>query len=1062
MATFENVPDAFKYDPLKLYLYKKAIRKGKEKDRRLRINIIGNYAQGKTSLARRLAGLTCDGVTSTNGIEINRFQCKNSNDGRLEAVTDDGEYFIGRMALVANSMQSVAPKKLNEGGKDVSQSKETLTRITESPEKPKLSKESIEKKQFAISSEEFKTFSTKLDMTCKETEIYFDIWDFGGQYTFYATHTLFHSKKALYLLVFDLSTPLNTRVNDEEHPSGNSNKTLEYFAKFWIESIHSFVGPEPPVILVGTHRDKLPGNKQEQDKTSDLYFEQVRHIFDKTDMIYHILAEDFAVDNNDPRDTETGRLLHYLLGKGQELSNTDEIPARWIPLEKALLNKKQQRIIKYEDVLRIDSENEFPLNDNEEVKLFLQYQHEKGLLFYFDEEPISEYVVVEPRYLIDAFKCIVTPERFRLKQPSLRALWNELRMEAKLSNELLNAVWTKSPDRFIENKTVLLEFLKKHCIISPVVEFDEKSGEYKEHEWYIIPSLLQDTITESDMRDFIMGKSQTQIRYIMMFEKSTIVPVLFHRLLCAALGRWPVLNLGSNKLLFKNMGIFKLEGSYAGVAEMTFSHIELRTISLSNCPMKADVSESFRRYVGSVVQHEFRKLNYQMDKVRKPFIQQYRCNHEIHGLSGSHTVFNLDRLDEKGCIFCPDNFSHQYCSQKEAKAEWFIDESSNTVFPDKILTEKQLSQLAGLAIGKNWQLLGIELGVTQVEIDHIEEENSSIALRVYKMLHKWKARSASKATLNVLAQKMKYCKAVNIDWDEVRNIKDELDGTRKGDRIEFSQTLSDQVLEGNGDLFLECAITKPDAKVTWLKDGLEIKTTACVTECMNHHVHQLTLKNATVKDSGTYKCMFRNTYKCMFRDISTECFVNIYDRQTPVEFKQELTDQQIDDTNCIATFKCEINRNATDVRWFHNDDALSSSNKYIMTNEGPIHTLKIRSVVEGDEGKYCVVVDGRRSEAYLYFEDTEEERELFHQHLSEKLKKWAEMEKDGHITVENMTKGRCVRTLYYCEGDNPEELSFRPNEIISNVRPSKEPGWLEGFLKGRIGLIPENYVEYID
>ena len=29
------------------------------------------------------------------------------------------------------------------------------------------------------------------------------------------------------------------------------------------------------------------------------------------------------------------------------------------------------------------------------------------------------------------------------------------------------------------------------------------------------------------------------------------------------------------------------------------------------------------------------------------------------------------------------------------------------------------------------------------------------------------------------------------------------------------------------------------------------------------------------------------------------------------------------------------------------------------------------------------------------------------------------------------------------------------------VRPSLEPGWLEGNLDGKFGLVPENYVEFI-
>ncbi len=77
-----------------------------------------------------------------------------------------------------------------------------------------------------------------------------------------------------------------------------------------------------------------------------------------------------------------------------------------------------------------------------------------------------------------------------------------------------------------------------------------------------------------------------------------------------------------------------------------------------------------------------------------------------------------------------------------------------------------------------------------------------------------------------------------------------------------------------------------------------------------------------------------------------------------------------------------------------------------------------------------------------------------------------------------------MRTLYACVAEHETELSFEPNQIITSgelvsliklvpneiiffpicfpsVRPSLEPGWLEGCLDGKLGLIPENYVEYI-
>ncbi|CAH1159775.1 unnamed protein product [Phaedon cochleariae] len=60
-----------------------------------------------------------------------------------------------------------------------------------------------------------------------------------------------------------------------------------------------------------------------------------------------------------------------------------------------------------------------------------------------------------------------------------------------------------------------------------------------------------------------------------------------------------------------------------------------------------------------------------------------------------------------------------------------------------------------------------------------------------------------------------------------------------------------------------------------------------------------------------------------------------------------------------------------------------------------------------------------------------------------------------------LNRVRRVRTLYACLGENDGELSFEPNQIITNVRTSPEPGWLQGTLNGKTGLVPENYVEVL-
>ncbi|KAJ8982990.1 hypothetical protein NQ317_001431 [Molorchus minor] len=57
--------------------------------------------------------------------------------------------------------------------------------------------------------------------------------------------------------------------------------------------------------------------------------------------------------------------------------------------------------------------------------------------------------------------------------------------------------------------------------------------------------------------------------------------------------------------------------------------------------------------------------------------------------------------------------------------------------------------------------------------------------------------------------------------------------------------------------------------------------------------------------------------------------------------------------------------------------------------------------------------------------------------------------------------GRESKNFICLFGEHDGELSFEPNQIITNVKGSQEPGWLEGTLNGKTGLIPENYVEML-
>ncbi|XP_023813420.2 rho GTPase-activating protein 10 [Oryzias latipes] len=72
----------------------------------------------------------------------------------------------------------------------------------------------------------------------------------------------------------------------------------------------------------------------------------------------------------------------------------------------------------------------------------------------------------------------------------------------------------------------------------------------------------------------------------------------------------------------------------------------------------------------------------------------------------------------------------------------------------------------------------------------------------------------------------------------------------------------------------------------------------------------------------------------------------------------------------------------------------------------------------------------------------------------------AASEKDKEKPEESVT-GRKAKAVYPCEAEHDSELSFQAGAIFNAVIQSREPGWLEGELEGKRGLIPENYVEML-
>ena len=116
------------------------------------------------------------------------------------------------------------------------------------------------------------------DVKPEESVVSIELWDFAGQHLYYASHPVFLSSRALYILVCNLSKSLHDTAKpcvrqgscnvDLENPNGETN--LENLLS-WLSTVHSVAQMRretcddveeevphlrPPVIIVGSHADK--------------------------------------------------------------------------------------------------------------------------------------------------------------------------------------------------------------------------------------------------------------------------------------------------------------------------------------------------------------------------------------------------------------------------------------------------------------------------------------------------------------------------------------------------------------------------------------------------------------------------------------------------------------------------------------------------------------------------------------------------------------------------------------------------------------------------------------
>ena len=194
--------------------------------------------------------------------------------------------------------------------------------------------------------------SLRLEDDTKSEEVILTLWDFAGQHLYYASHSVFLSGRAVYILVYNLSKNLvataepcvRQGMNDIRLENPNNETNLDNLLS-WLVSVHSIRSDtnknvphqgtklsylRPPVLIVGTNLDQPFGDVETTEK-------HIKKSVLGKEYAKHVRAPYFRVDNTTENNEGVQKLRHKIMEVlKDEPYMPQEVPLRYEDLNSVL------------------------------------------------------------------------------------------------------------------------------------------------------------------------------------------------------------------------------------------------------------------------------------------------------------------------------------------------------------------------------------------------------------------------------------------------------------------------------------------------------------------------------------------------------------------------------------------------------------------------------------------------------------------------------------------------------------------------------------------------------
>ncbi|WP_347053615.1 COR domain-containing protein [Flavobacterium olei] len=307
--------------------------------------------------------------------------------------------------------------------------------------------------------------------TVVKKEVKINLWDFGGQEIYHATHQFFLTKRSIYVFVWE------PRKDNEE-------EDFDY----WLNTIKLLSGGSPVMIVM----NKLDIRYKNIDKKSyKEKFQNIHNFFEVS-----CLNKQGIVELKEEIENCIKRMPHI----------GDKIPASWIKVREKV-KAVTEDYISYSTFISICGDENL-ITDKREISLFSEYMHDIGDVIHFKEDPIlKNIVIINPQWATKAvYKLIDT-----------------------IQVQRNNGVFDISE---LENYWDLKLYpMEKHVEIIQLMErFEICFKLVGAKNTYVIPELLKTEIPDSELADEIQNGDSLKFQIRYEFMPSGLITKLICRL----------------------------------------------------------------------------------------------------------------------------------------------------------------------------------------------------------------------------------------------------------------------------------------------------------------------------------------------------------------------------------------------------------------------------------------------------------------------------------------------------------------------------------------------------